>query len=161
MICMKNLRFSSRPRAKVRRQGPPGSARAQPWYLQWVSWDTRHTRETVFFCVRICFWILIVDFIFEHCNTNLFTSFSSRNWAPGAALALFQVTSVFERTTTKKDQLSLGVNFHTICLSGWSVMCCWPPASYPTLAHSTNRLGIYCWITGRKKWEKWRFLSRR
>ena len=31
MICMKNLRFSSRPGAKVRRQGPPGSARAQPW----------------------------------------------------------------------------------------------------------------------------------
>ena len=31
VICMKNLRFSSRPRAKVRRQGPPGSARAQPW----------------------------------------------------------------------------------------------------------------------------------
>ena len=31
MICMKNLRFSSRPRIKVRRQGPPGSARAQPW----------------------------------------------------------------------------------------------------------------------------------
>ena len=30
MICMKNLRFSSRPRAKVRRQGPLGSARAQP-----------------------------------------------------------------------------------------------------------------------------------
>ena len=33
MICMKNLRFSSRPRSKVRRQGPPGSARAQPWAL--------------------------------------------------------------------------------------------------------------------------------
>ena len=30
MICMKNMRFSSRPRARVRRQGPPGSARAQP-----------------------------------------------------------------------------------------------------------------------------------
>ena len=30
MICMKNLSFSSRPRAKVRCQGPPGSARAQP-----------------------------------------------------------------------------------------------------------------------------------
>ena len=28
MICMKNLRFSSRPGAKVRRQGPPGSTRA-------------------------------------------------------------------------------------------------------------------------------------
>ena len=28
---MKNLRFSSCPGAKVRRQGPPGSARAQPW----------------------------------------------------------------------------------------------------------------------------------
>ena len=31
MICMKNLSFSSRPRAKVRRQRPLGSARAQPW----------------------------------------------------------------------------------------------------------------------------------
>ena len=30
MICMKNLRFSSHPGAKVWRQGPPGSARAQP-----------------------------------------------------------------------------------------------------------------------------------
>ena len=30
MICMKNLRFSCRPRSKVRRQGPLGSARAQP-----------------------------------------------------------------------------------------------------------------------------------
>jgi len=28
---MKNLKFSSRPGAKVGRQGPPGSARAQPW----------------------------------------------------------------------------------------------------------------------------------
>ena len=39
MICMKNLRFSSRPRAKVRRQGPPGSARAQPCYLTELSKD--------------------------------------------------------------------------------------------------------------------------
>ena len=30
---MKNLRFSSRLRAKVRRQGPLSSARAQPWAL--------------------------------------------------------------------------------------------------------------------------------
>ena len=38
MICMKNLRFSSHPRAKVRRQGPPGSARAQPCFdlPRWV-----------------------------------------------------------------------------------------------------------------------------
>ena len=35
---MKNLRFSSHPRAKVRRQGPPGSARAQPCFdlPRWV-----------------------------------------------------------------------------------------------------------------------------
>ena len=33
MIFMKNLRFSSCPGAKVRRQGQPGSARAQPWLL--------------------------------------------------------------------------------------------------------------------------------
>ena len=31
MICTKNLRFSGCPRAKVGCQGPPGSARAQPW----------------------------------------------------------------------------------------------------------------------------------
>ena len=30
MICMKKLRFPSRLRAKGRRQGPPGSVRAQP-----------------------------------------------------------------------------------------------------------------------------------
>ena len=30
MISMKKLRFSSRPRTKVRRHGPPDSARAQP-----------------------------------------------------------------------------------------------------------------------------------
>ena len=33
-LVWKNLRFSSRPRAKVRRQGPPGSASAQPWCLR-------------------------------------------------------------------------------------------------------------------------------
>ena len=31
MICMKNVRFSSCLRAKVRRQGPLSSAGAQPW----------------------------------------------------------------------------------------------------------------------------------
>ena len=30
MISMKKQRFSSRPRTKVRRHGPPGSAKAQP-----------------------------------------------------------------------------------------------------------------------------------
>ena len=30
MICMKNLRFSSRLRTKGKRHGPPGSVRAQP-----------------------------------------------------------------------------------------------------------------------------------
>ena len=33
MICMKSLRFSSHLRAKVRRQGPLSSTRAQPWAL--------------------------------------------------------------------------------------------------------------------------------
>ena len=36
MICMKNLRFSSCPKAKVRCQGPPGSARAQPCLSQGI-----------------------------------------------------------------------------------------------------------------------------
>ena len=33
MICIKKLRFPTRPRAKVRRQGQLGSARAQPCFL--------------------------------------------------------------------------------------------------------------------------------
>ena len=37
MISMKKLRFSSHSRTKVRHQGPPGSARAQPW-----SWATQY-----------------------------------------------------------------------------------------------------------------------
>ena len=37
MICMKNLRFSSRPRAKVWRKGPTGSAKAQPCFLQYMN----------------------------------------------------------------------------------------------------------------------------
>ena len=32
MISMKKRRFTSRLRTKVRRKGPLGSARAQPWY---------------------------------------------------------------------------------------------------------------------------------
>ena len=34
MICMKKLRFSRHLRAKVGPQGPPVSARAQPWLPQ-------------------------------------------------------------------------------------------------------------------------------
>ena len=34
MICMKEVRFSSRLSAKVRYQGPPGSARAQPCRME-------------------------------------------------------------------------------------------------------------------------------
>ena len=41
MISMKNLRFSSRRRVKVRRQGPPGSARAQPGSYFWLSLPRR------------------------------------------------------------------------------------------------------------------------
>ena len=37
MISMKKLKFSSRPRTKVRRQGPPGSARVQPWNVATVT----------------------------------------------------------------------------------------------------------------------------
>ena len=37
MICMKKLRFSSYPKAKVGCQGSPGSARAQPWFVVQVA----------------------------------------------------------------------------------------------------------------------------
>ena len=40
MICMKKPRFSSRPRAKVRRQRPLGSARVQPCHLSSVCYLT-------------------------------------------------------------------------------------------------------------------------
>ena len=38
MFCMKNLRFSSRSRVKVRCQGPPGSARART-ALNWLKME--------------------------------------------------------------------------------------------------------------------------
>ena len=37
MICMKKLRFPSRPRAKVRCQGSPGSSRAQPCQKMFIN----------------------------------------------------------------------------------------------------------------------------
>ena len=47
MICVKNLRFPSRLTAKVGRQGPPGSARAQPrWNKIIVSFDQPEFEET-------------------------------------------------------------------------------------------------------------------
>ena len=52
MICMKEVRFFSRPTAKVRSQGPPGSARARPWFDRVVSvfesglnWSDRVTSQ--------------------------------------------------------------------------------------------------------------------
>ena len=51
MICMKKLRFPSRPRAKVRRQGRPGSARAQPQLMfrlkTYFHWSELETNKTV------------------------------------------------------------------------------------------------------------------
>ena len=45
---MKNLRFSSRRRANVRPQGPPGSARAQRWTQQ----QNQTTKLNTSFCFR-------------------------------------------------------------------------------------------------------------
>ena len=45
MISMKKLRFSSRPRTKVRRHGPPGSARAQPWNHCWKRSNLAYRKE--------------------------------------------------------------------------------------------------------------------
>ena len=52
MIFMKNLRFSSCPRAKVRGKRPPGSARAQPWLNAAI---LKHT-------IQAC----VVDVSFQH-----------------------------------------------------------------------------------------------
>ena len=49
MICMKNLRFSGRQRAKVGHQGPPGSARAQPWTRKSLLFHKNYMLGTVDF----------------------------------------------------------------------------------------------------------------
>ena len=52
MSCMNKLRFSSRPWAKVRRQGPPGSARAQTCCYFWrfikLQYTQSHTSSSEF-----------------------------------------------------------------------------------------------------------------
>ena len=53
MICVKNLRFSSRPRAKVRHQGPLGSARAQP-----CSWSSDNLQLK--YLLTICCGLLLL-----------------------------------------------------------------------------------------------------
>ena len=72
MICVKNLRFSSHPRGKVRRQGPPGSTRAQPWRTKGYGVTnqrpplcleayTRHTGNYI-----ICNFIYSFTYLFNH-----------------------------------------------------------------------------------------------
>ena len=52
MSCMKKLRFSSHPWAKVRRQGPPGSAQAQTCCYFWrfikLQYTQSHTSSSEF-----------------------------------------------------------------------------------------------------------------
>ena len=60
MICMKDLRFSSYPRAKVRHQRPPASARAQPWL------DAIILKHTIQACA--------VDVSFQHIMGMIFLS---------------------------------------------------------------------------------------
>ena len=70
MICMKNLRFSSRPWAKVWRKGPMGSAKAQSCFLQYINckwvqkWIYRRTIQK--FLVKLMPWLL------AQFNTSIF-----------------------------------------------------------------------------------------
>ena len=72
MICIKNLTFSSHPRGKVRRQGPPSSTRAQPWRTKGYGVTnqrlplcqeayTRHTGNYI-----ICNFIYSFIYLFNH-----------------------------------------------------------------------------------------------
>ena len=102
VIFMKNLRFSSRPRAKVRRQGPPGFARAQPcsgktnWDLSLPQlsviselpvscdhkkiWWTEHGLQKVYWkkiwvrgLGKVCLWLFLLSSTAE--NTVTLTNF--------------------------------------------------------------------------------------
>ena len=72
MICIKNLRFSSHPKGKVRRRGPPGFTRAQPWRTKGygvinqrlplcLEAYTRHTGNYI-----ICNFIYSFTYLFNH-----------------------------------------------------------------------------------------------
>ena len=65
MNCMKKLRFSSRPRAKVRRQGSPGPARAQPWQYS-ANVLKRAKRTTISEPAPVCFLIFFYWTTFHH-----------------------------------------------------------------------------------------------
>ena len=74
MICMRNLRFSSRQGAKVRRQGPPGSARAHPVYSHETPLDPWYCSQTKPHELNKNYWLqkfLILKFLPVHCPSFL------------------------------------------------------------------------------------------
>ena len=74
MICMKELRFPSRPRAKVRRQGPPGSARAQPFkYIETLSLGMHSKRR-----YKICICSVILGELESFLNLRASVLFSRK-----------------------------------------------------------------------------------
>ena len=88
MICMKNLRFASCPRAKVRHHGPPGSTRAAPFVItpkkishgsprKWMSNFTRIVKTQVKFWkfhvyIRCNFVKFDIHFLMTSCNEGSF-----------------------------------------------------------------------------------------
>ena len=87
MICMKNLRFSSRLRAKGKRHGPPGSVRAQP----------RNNNELL---NKTCYDSLMV--VGDHCIEVKQMKLGSLK---GDCIRYIQVTAIYQST------VNIGQNF--------------------------------------------------
>ena len=87
MICMKNLRFSSRLRAKGKRHGPPGSVRAQP----------RNNNELL---NKTCYDSLMI--VGDHCIEVKQMKLGSLK---GDCIRHIQVTAIYQST------VNIGQNF--------------------------------------------------
>ena len=87
MICMKNLRFSSRLRAKGKRHVPPGSVRAQP----------RNNNELL---NKTCYDSLMV--VGDHCIEVKQMKLASLK---GDCIRYIQVTAIYQST------VNIGQNF--------------------------------------------------
>ena len=76
IILMKNVGFSSHPRAKVRHQGPPGSARAQSWkrypFSYTFYWQNMLPISHTMFRTLHSFKLLYNSFLIDH-NARTFS----------------------------------------------------------------------------------------
>ena len=118
MICMKKLRFSSRPRAKVRHQGPPGSARAQPCisreFIQaWLLFGYHNVNKHCLVSEKT-FWKSSISMFYLTFPCMMRNSSDRSSLSPQGSFTTFS-TAILDQTDWSEREPSIKM----------TVQCCW------------------------------------